>query len=392
MKTLLFNSHDIVLLVVCYICFLFATTTLFKRHKSDSTHLWLAFFLLSQAGISAYVLALYGESFHTWSVTNIPWVFEILELTFWLEGPLLVLYTRSAIYQQLQLKKTDLLLLLPLLIYVVILIIVKIKFEADQEIDFLLFLRSENIQYYEHLRNIIRIGFSFWAFMIIQDYQNKISVAYSNLESVNYTWLKRLVVGFIVLRVWAEFYLLLFTVTSLSFGHLKADFIDFNLMGILANYGQLILISSLLFFALSDPRNIHRVNKEIFENIVTTSKKITYSPEQIMRVCNHMEKQRPYLNNQLKIDDLAQQVSLSPKLLSNLINREFNVNFFEYINNYRLKEVCSYLIDPAMSDQSIIDLAFLAGYNSKSSFNRLFKMETNKTPSQYRKDGFITPY
>jgi len=179
-------------------------------------------------------------------------------------------------------------------------------------------------------------------------------------------------------------------VTSLSFGHLKADFIDFNLMGILANYGQLMLISSLLFFALSDPRNILRVNKETLENIVTTSKKITYSPEQISRVCNHMEKRRPYLNNQLKIDDLAQQVSLSPKLLSNLINREFNLNFFEYINNYRLKEVCSYLIDPAMSDQSIIDLAFLAGYNSKSSFNRLFKMETNKTPSQYRKDGFIT--
>ena len=390
MKTLLFNSHDIVLLVVCYICFLFAAMTLLKRRKSDSTHQWLAFFLLSQAGISAYVLTLYGESFHTWSVTHVPWVFATLELTFWLEGSLLVLYTRSALYQQLQFKKNDLLLLLPILIYIVTLVIVKIKFETDEQVDFLLFLRSENIQYYEHLRNIIRIGFGFWAFMTIQHYQNKISAAYSNPESVNYTWLKRLVVGFILLRIWAEFCLLLFTLTSVSFGHFTAGFIDFNVLGILTNYGQLVLVSTLLFCALSDPRNILRVNKETLENIVITSKKITYSPEQITRVCNHMKKQRPYLNNQLKIDDLAQQVSLSPKLLSNLINREFNVNFFEYINSYRLKEVSSYLIDPAMGDKSIIDLAFLAGYNSKSSFNRLFKLDTGKTPSQYRKQGLIT--
>ena len=98
-----------------------------------------------------------------------------------------------------------------------------------------------------------------------------------------------------------------------------------------------------------------------------------------------MKKQRPYLNNQLKIDDLAQQVSLSPKLLSNLINREFKVNFFEYINSYRLEELTTYLNNHEMDNQSIIELAFLAGYNSKSSFNRLFKLDTGKTPSQFRK-------
>jgi len=86
----------------------------------------------------------------------------------------------------------------------------------------------------------------------------------------------------------------------------------------------------------------------------------------------------------LKIDDLAQRVSLSPKLLSTLINRRFKVNFFEYINSFRLREIKRYLSDPQMSDHSTIELAFRAGYNSKSSFNRLFKLETGMTPSQYR--------
>ena len=391
MKTVLFNSHDIVLLVVAYICFLFALMMLFSRRKSDSSHFFLGLFLLSQACISTYTLALYGEAFHLWSLVNIPAIFATLELALWLEGPLLLLYVRSAIFQQLHFKKQDLLLLLPLFIYFIVLVVVKIKFEAEQGSDFLLFLKSEDIQYYEHLRNIGRAVFGFWAFFTIRYYQNHLSTAYSNTESVNYSWLKILVIGFIILRLWSESYLIIYTLVTVIFDASTVTLINFNLMGIIENYGQLLLVSTLLFFALSDPRNILRVSKETLDGITNkdftkTDKATPYSPEQVSRVCNHMEKKRPYLNNQLKIDDLAQQVSLSPKLLSNLINREFEVNFFEYINRYRLKEVSAYLDNPEMDEQSIIELAFLAGYNSKSSFNRLFKLETGKTPSQFRKE------
>jgi len=391
MKTVLFNSHDIVLLVVVYICLLFAVTTLFIRRDSKSTQLWLGLFLLSQAGLSAYVLALHGEDFHHWSLTHIPAIFASLELSLWLEGPLLLLYTRSALYRQLSFKKVDLALLLPLFIYLVTLVIVKVQFEADQGTDFLLFLKSEHIQYYEHLRNVIRAGFGFWALLTIQHYQSQISSAYSDIDSVNYTWLKLLVVGFIILRVWSEFNLLIFTSITGLLGSSATALVNLNLIGVLANYGQLLLVSTLVFFALSDPHNILRVSKETLESITKADKTYAYSPEQVNRVNNYMEKQRPYLNNQLKIDDLAQQVSLSPKLLSNLINREFEVNFFEYINRYRLKEVSAYLIDPDMAEQSIIELAFLAGYNSKSSFNRLFKVDTGKTPSQFRKENLSVP-
>jgi len=391
MKTLLFNGHDIVLLVITYICFLFALMTLLSRRKSDSTHFYLGTFLLSQAGISAYVLAFYGDNFHHWSVVNIPGIFSSLELAFWLEGPLLLLYVRSAIYQQLYFKKHDIILLLPLITYLIVLIVVNFQFESKQGAGFLLFLKSEGIQYYEHLRNIVRTGFGFWAFLTIRHYQNHISAAYANPESVNYLWLKLLVIGFILLRIWTECYLLMFTLVSELLAGSSAGFIDFNVLGITANYGQLILVSALLFFALSDPRNIFRVKSEVIESITKTDKTNSYSAEQVSRVCKHMEKQHPYLDNQLKIDDLAQQVSLSPKLLSNLINQEFKVNFFEYVNRYRLKQVSAYLTDPSMDNQSIIELAFLAGYNSKSSFNRLFKLETGKTPSQFRKERLQEP-
>ncbi len=386
MTTVLFNGHDIILLVVCYICFFFAITTLLNGRKSDSTHIYLGFFLLSQVAISANTLALYGEVFHFWSVENIPSIFASLECGLWLEGPLLLLYVRSALYQRLHIRKHDALLLLPLLIYFITLLLVNINYSTELGSKFLLFLKSDHIQYYEHLRNITRSAFGFWALWTIHSYQKKLAQAYANPELVNYSWLKLLVLGFIILRIWSESYLLVFTFSSEFLPRSTLESIDFNTLGIIENYGQLILVTTLLFFALSDPRNILRVSKKVLESLTKKDKIISYTPEQVERVDNHMRKIRPYLDNQLKIDDLAQQVSLPPKLLSNLINNEFNVNFFEYINAYRLKEVTSYLINPEMDNQSIIELAFLAGYNSKSSFNRLFKLETGKTPSQFRKE------
>lgn len=386
MTTVLFNSHDIVLLVVFYICFLFALIALFSRRKSDSTHLFLGFFLLSQAAISAYTLTLYGDTFNAWSVKHVPAIFALLESALWLEGPLLLLYVRSALYQQLHFKKYDFLLLLPLIIYGITLIVVKMTAATGQTSDFLEFLKSDYVQYYEHLRNIARASFGVWALITIRGYQNNLAQAYANPESVNYAWLKLLVIGYILLRLWTEGYLVLFTLVSALLPSTTLALIDFNLLGIIENYGQLLLVSALLFFALSDPRNILRVNSEVLESLTKKENVKTYTAEQVERVTKHMEATRPYLDNQLKIDDLALQVSLSPKLLSNLINREFDINFFEYINSYRLKEVSSYLSNSEMDDQSIIELAFLAGYNSKSSFNRLFKLDTGKTPSQFRKE------
>ncbi|MFT5757965.1 MAG: AraC-like DNA-binding protein [Alteromonadaceae bacterium] len=385
MKTILFNGHDIVLLVVIYISVLFAAITFFGRRDTSWTHLWLGFFLLSQAGLAVYVLALYGDGFHHWVINKAPAAFALLELVMWLEGPLLLLYTRSVLYQHLRFQLQDLILLLPLLIYAVTLIVAVMGFEPEQGSSYLRFLRSEYIQFYEHLRNFFRAGFGFWALFIIRAYQRQLPNAYSNLDALCYTWLKFLVIGFIFIRLWGVFNLLTYTLLTFLLDDSGLELINFDLMGIMANYGQLLLVSLLLYFSLADSRHILRVNIETLEGVVKTKNSHGYTAEQVNRVKRHMEKKRPYLNSQLKIDDLAHQISVSPKLLSNLINREFKMNFFEYINSYRVKEICGYLANPDMSAQSAIDLAFRAGYNSKTSFNRLFKLETGSTPSQYRK-------
>jgi len=246
MKHILFNGHDIVLLFIIYMCLLFAAITFFARRDMEWVHRWLGLFLLSQAGLCVYILALYGEAFHPWVLANIPLIFDLLEMSFWLEGPLLLLYIRSVLYQQVKLTPSDIILVIPFLLYMLTVIVVHVHLDEQFEVEFLMFLRSDHVQYYEHLRNLVRVSFGIWAFLVIQQYQQKMSDAYSTLDTLIYNWLKLLVVGFILLRCWSAFYLFVFTIVQTLQGDAVSSEINFDLMGIISNYGQLLLISVLV--------------------------------------------------------------------------------------------------------------------------------------------------
>ena len=51
-----------------------------------------------------------------------------------------------------------------------------------------------------------------------------------------------------------------------------------------------------------------------------------------------MEENKPYLNHLLTLENLSNQLLLHPRLLSQIINQQFNQNYFEFINSYRVKE------------------------------------------------------
>ena len=54
------------------------------------------------------------------------------------------------------------------------------------------------------------------------------------------------------------------------------------------------------------------------------------------------------------------------------------------MNEQRVNHVRQMLIDPDFDKYSLLGIAIEAGFNSKSSFNRIFKKETGMTPSQYK--------
>jgi len=105
----------------------------------------------------------------------------------------------------------------------------------------------------------------------------------------------------------------------------------------------------------------------------------------LQQLLDLMEKQQPYTNSELTLNQLAEMLSISSHNLSEIINTQLQQNFFDFVNAYRLEKVKKDLVDPAKSHLTILAIAFDAGFNSKSSFNLIFKKQTNLTPSEYRK-------
>ncbi|MFZ2283984.1 MAG: AraC family transcriptional regulator [Lutibacter sp.] len=99
---------------------------------------------------------------------------------------------------------------------------------------------------------------------------------------------------------------------------------------------------------------------------------------------NFMVTEKPYLNPNLTLQELASELEISTHYLSQIINEKFNLNFFDYINQFRVEEFKVKISDPKFENYSFLGIAFDCGFNSKSAFNRIFKKFTNLTPSQYK--------
>lgn len=92
-----------------------------------------------------------------------------------------------------------------------------------------------------------------------------------------------------------------------------------------------------------------------------------------------------YLDQDLSLKDLAEQLDLPMNKLSQAINRHANMKFTDYLNKYRVENVITLMEDPTYQHLSLLGLALDSGFSSKATFNRAFKRFTGKTPSQHKK-------
>lgn len=100
---------------------------------------------------------------------------------------------------------------------------------------------------------------------------------------------------------------------------------------------------------------------------------------------NYLEIEKPYLDSNLSLRGLAEQIDIHPNQLSWLINNSFGKNFNELINHYRVEVFKKISKDPKNANLTIEGLAYESGFNSKTVFNSYFKKETGLTPKQYLK-------
>jgi AraC-like DNA-binding protein len=142
--------------------------------------------------------------------------------------------------------------------------------------------------------------------------------------------------------------------------------------------------------------------KEIFTNFpiedfdtLTESKtkyaglilKETDVAQYVIKIKNYMDTDKPYLDADLTLQQLASSLEIPSHHLSRVVNEKFGYHFFDFINHYRVEEVKIKISDPKFQNYSLLGVAFECGFNSKSAFNRVFKKTTGLTPSEYQKSN-----
>jgi len=100
-------------------------------------------------------------------------------------------------------------------------------------------------------------------------------------------------------------------------------------------------------------------------------------------IIDFIEKSKPFLNNKMTLKSLAKDMGLSRNRVSELLNTSIGLSFYDIINEYRVKEVILLIKEGKHKHHKLVYLAELAGFNSKATFNRIFKKVTGKTPSEY---------
>ena len=136
-----------------------------------------------------------------------------------------------------------------------------------------------------------------------------------------------------------------------------------------------ILIFVIGYIALLQPSIFNEALKNGRASNLLTPKSAKNLKEQLLE---YMSREKPYLREDLKINDLADLLGYPSHLLSDVLNNELHLNFFDFINTYRIDTAKALLADPKRSNDKIISIAFDSGFGNKSTFNRVFSKQPVK--------------
>lgn len=173
---------------------------------------------------------------------------------------------------------------------------------------------------------------------------------------------------------------LLFAVGALMLAYSPALFHYVGYVGGAALYAIAILITGYVMLTNQGKVSFFRTKYE------TSSLRKSKIKEIKGKLSLLMEEQRPYLDTELTMQKLADQLGIQSHHLSRVVNQEFKMSFADYINAYRLKEAVARLKNPRYDHLKISALAYECGFNSVPTFNTLFKKVHKSTPTHFRKE------
>ncbi len=341
--------------------------------KNRSLHdivgcLWLTFICLATIRRSLHIA--YGEQVDTWFLNII-----FYPLTY---GPCLYLYTRIQTRDEKKWNNKDWFHFVPFILFTILsflpgLSYASLKTKSTESNFSLLFFQCFSVMSW--------ISISIYAYLVhklIEQHSLNLLEKFSYLSIDNtLSWVNRFSIFFLIV-------LSIQVIISLYTNFSAQSIISGKVNGWLL-LGFLYVLS--FFFIRQDSVFVRTKNseesskKEKYVKSGLTEDRIKDLAQSLVK---YMETEKPYLNSDLMISDIATAMNINVNHLSQIINANFQKNFFMFINDYRIAEVISKMKDPVYSEFPVLRIAYDAGFNSKSSFNSIFRKSTGLTPLEFR--------
>lgn len=359
---------------------------LFKRGKNQGD-----FFFLGWIGVMLGQISFYDITIYHYELSGF-WAVSTFGLPL-LGAPFLFLYILALTGHCVSWKTV----LAHLGIYVIYILILFLLMEQNGVKPIIIngiFMLPENnpvwMQYYAVPLAISGLVYCVWDLLLLKRHRKNIGNLFSFDEKISLKWVNYIVYSYLILFLLASFFI---------FGSIHFEILTiknaFAVVGImlslmLLNFGFYGLKQTTIFLntgtqnTITSKLQVGTTEKASYLKSGLTTKKIKVFAEQLTKC---MVSEKPFLNENLNLPLLAEQCKISQPYLSQIINQHFKMNFYDFVNQYRIEEAKTKLSSLDFNHMSLLGIAFECGFKSKSSFNRYFKKHTGSSPSEFKKNS-----
>ncbi len=371
----------VALLIIAVFQAILLVLLLVTKHPKTKADHWLGFYL----GISAFTILLaYLEMWNRNNGYPFPWLINLSTPFILLIGPSLWIYIKSLTQQRFRFKPLYLLTAIPFAIIAFLLVLqsytkpeaIKISLEETGELK-----QSFVFIFTVGLIACSNIGYTIWSLGLIARYKKKLKTFFAKTDEIDLFWIRFLLLSALVSYASISM-LYAFDAMFNVFKYSHLQLIGFSIASaFVVAIGFVGLKQGNIFTS-----QLAKFDVESAINIGENTSPLTNSEEEFVNsLLNHMKENKPFTDPEIMLSKLSNDLGVTPEYLSGIINGRLNKNFFDFINHFRIQEFKSLCQDPKNRRLTLISLAYDSGFNSKATFNRVFKSVMGCTPSDYLK-------
>lgn len=322
------------------------------------------------------VIFIYGQLHKLDIICTLTYIF--VEPSVFLLAVLMYIYVKSIFYSGKNILKKHYIHFLPFVIY---LLFITIPSYINYVIDKNAFPYIWKIFEYTNLKviqSIYSIIYLLLSLKVYYKYKPRLKQFLSTYKEKDFVWIYKFIILFLIVmginmlihisRIylgyyfeWSYYITILFVILAIAY------------LGYFGLTQTTMILTDISSIQTTPPKNTPRLN------IIKPTEEVELKTE-FNRLFNE---EKIHLKPDLNLIELSQKMQITSRKLSSFLNDVLNTNFYDCVNNYRIEEAKNMLVTDKVNQYTITAIGEMCGYNSKSSFFRLFKNRTGYSPSKY---------